>query len=643
MNHPTLALEAIAIEKRKRNSHILTSKQLIYSFIMKAFLSDLKVGDKIDLYDDEQWKVAIIKDINTSTRQYQFHLSFDRYYERECHIDSWFERQEYNRWISCDTTISYNKIIQPLNTHTAHHDNTASKSCHNLSYDICKKCRRKCCLSCFIVRDYGNSTDSNSNIYCKQCLQICHKQQKCDYIHGNKCSQCNKENICMKCSYIHIYNKLNGKLISRQCYECYPLIQSQLIFIIAKSMFNSNSSSKINIDTNILKLITNYVFNTILHCKYHNCPEYMSASIPKNKRQYDYNNISLFNKNIICSNIDPNCVFICNVHAKERSMYTYCHHPGYEALIHTVDTSYINQTKLRCGTIENYHYPANTAQRCYHCEGNICIVCDKIIKCTECGKVCHHSKCDYQDYIVLGNNNYYTQLIQCKDCHSIKVYKNQLDITKIICKSMVVYNTNDVWICDALNIDGNHNIIELITNYYFSGDLTLKFLVQPLTHNTAKNGSWCIDDESGYFGQITKLKVCCYGKHGHSKILFKMIIPFTGQILNKMIYSKKLTSLKRCVIDNKNEYIFIKYVDKNDKKLVECKNKITGEFANINISCLEKYYSKVTDLIDKKKENDTLILYVLNGPRYYSKVDQLESVQCIVDAKIEQDVYDVMD
>ncbi len=132
---------------------------------MASFLSGLKVGDKIDFYDEAQWKVAIIKGIKKSTGQYQFHLSFDRYYEMESHIDSWFERQDCNQWISCST-----EIIQPLNTHTPYHGESShnSESCHNLEYNFCKKCGRKCCLSCFVIRDYGDSSASKNTTYCKE-------------------------------------------------------------------------------------------------------------------------------------------------------------------------------------------------------------------------------------------------------------------------------------------------------------------------------------------------------------------------------------------------------------------------------------------------------------------------------------------
>ena len=535
--------------------------------------------------------------------------------------------QDQQQWISA-SIMWYNKIIQPLNTHTAYHDNKTSKLCHNLSYDVCVKCRRNCCLSCFIVRVYDDSYYSKSFIYCKQCMQISHQRENCDYIHGIKCTQCQKENVCIKCGYIHIYNKLNGTLASRQCYECHPLIQYQLIFIITKAMFNS--SSKTMTDINILKLITNYAFNSTLHCQYENCCGQLSLSPILNNKPSD---LTISRKGIICTNIDTNYVLVCYkhswLHIKEQSIYY--DEPGYESLINTVDSSYTNKTKLRCGTINSYHYPENTANNCYHCKGEICMECDKVIKCTECEKVCHDKKCDFQDYIVLcEDNNHYKQSIQCKDCYSAKAYRNELNIIKIICQSMITSMHSE------LNTSMNENIIELITKYYYTKNLTLQFLVGPLTQNTIKNNSWCIDDESGYFAQITKLKLCRYGKHGHLKIFFKMIIPYTGQISDKMIRRMQLKSLQRCVIDDTVKYIFIKYVD-GDKKLVECEDEITGETVNINISPLEKYYTKVTDLIDAKKENDKVILSVIKGPRstHHSELEQLELVQCIFDAKID--------
>eukprot|EP01084_Bolivina_argentea_P010048 18738_1 len=161
--------------------------------------SSLKVGDKIDFYDQEDkvtahWKVAVITYIQTYKAQNK----------------------------------DYIKMIQPLNTHTPHHDPN-SISCsyeldRNFSTDCCTKCKRECCKFCFVIKMNDESHNSKTTIFCKECVQICHKNKKCDYIYADKCRTCQKK-CCTKCSFIHIYNRSNGKLISHECYQCYPLKQ----------------------------------------------------------------------------------------------------------------------------------------------------------------------------------------------------------------------------------------------------------------------------------------------------------------------------------------------------------------------------------------------------------------------------------
>eukprot|EP01084_Bolivina_argentea_P217612 369443_1 len=576
---------------------------------MDSFFSSLKVRDKIDFYDEEDktvhhWKVAVIQDIKTYKSEYNIHLSFNRWYGTyHCHIDSDWECEKCNKWISSKALYTDFKILQPLNTHTPYHDPN-SKSCsyefeRNFgTYSICcTKCARECCSFCFVVRFSDNSVDSKS-IFCKECVQICHKNDKCQDSYADKCTTC-QNRCCRKCSFILIYNRSNGKLISCECYQCYPFKQYQLILTITQSMFRKSSTT--NTDINILKLITDFVHNTTLKCEYNNCSQHNILRIPRRNLSI----VSLLHT--IYIDIDRDCAFICNNHV---------YYWG-------------NVSKLRCTTIQNCHFPDNVTN-CGHCQSRkICIECDKIIKCIECGKVCHRfcgdSQGSYQDYMIINNEKQSRKVLltQCKDCYSSKRYKYQFNITKLICKSMFLQNQT---------MEFEMNLIELILNYYFE-DLWSQFSVLPTTPFQIQNGSWRIDVKSGYPGKVTELKMCKTGKHGHKKFTYKLLIPYTGQIL--FIMHRQFDMFMTCVMKT-DKYIFNGYED-NEKKLVQCKNQKTGEQIKIAISP----FDKLIDLIGKKGDDEKLILYVLSGLKCSS--EKLEVVQCIVDAKIEQDVYDVMD
>eukprot|EP01084_Bolivina_argentea_P010047 18737_1 len=209
------------------------------------FLSSLKVGDKIDFYDEEDkvpahvhWKVAVIKDIKIYKNECNIHLLFNRWYGTY-HIDS--KLRKCNKWIYLKSQGKYYKIIQSLNTHTPHH-HPNSKSC---SYELqrnfrkctdpCTKCKRVCCSLCFVIKISYDSSIPKNNVFCQECIQICHQNETCRYSYSDKCSTCQMQ-CCTKCSFIHIYNRSNGKLISRECYKCYPLKQYQLILTIIQSM-----------------------------------------------------------------------------------------------------------------------------------------------------------------------------------------------------------------------------------------------------------------------------------------------------------------------------------------------------------------------------------------------------------------------
>eukprot|EP01084_Bolivina_argentea_P217613 369444_1 len=565
------------------------------------FFSWLKVGDKIDFFDEEyaHWKVAVIKDIRIHQNECNIHLSFNRVISSSC-------RTTCNKWIYLNSQSKYYKTIQPLNTHALHHDPNSTSCFYELAgkldvkrgSKICTKCKRVCCSSCFVIRISDNSSISKTSIFCKDCSQMCHRNETCHNIYGAKCSTC-QLTYCTKCSSIYIYNRSNGHLTSRECYQCYSLKQYEWILIITQSMLRRSCTT--NADINVLKLITDFVHNTTLRCEYGHCSKH--EILTRSKRD-----VSISLSDAIYIDIDGDHVFICNVHTWSG-----------------------NTNKLSCTTIRNCHFSDNITS-CGHCQSEsrkICIECDKIIKCIECGKVCHRfcgdSQGSYQDYMIINNEKQSRKVLltQCKDCYSSKRYKYQFNITKVICKSMFFQNRK---------MGFEVNIIELILNYYFE-DLWSQFSVLPTTPFQIQNGSWRIDVKSGYPGKVTELKMCKTGKHGHKKFTYKLLIPYTGQIL--FIMHRQFDMFMTCVMKT-DKYIFNGYED-NEKKLVQCKNQKTGEQIKIAISP----FDKLIDLIGKKGDDEKLILYVLSGLKCSS--EKLEVVQCIVDAKIEQDVYDVMD
>ena len=160
----------------------------------------------------------------------------------------------------------------------------------------------------------------------------------------------------------------------------------------------------------------------------------------------------------------------------------------------------------------------------------------------------------------------------------------------------------------------------------------LSHLLQPITAHDLKNNAWCIDDKSGYPGQVTQLKKSKTGKHGHAKITYKLVMPFTGKSSNPM--HPATDQLMRPVM-TKTDYIFIKFINDDDQQVVECKNNETGKISNIIISPQPKYYEKVINSINKKKKNETVILSVLNGPKYSAK--KIAIIQCVVGAKLVND------
>ena len=156
----------------------------------------------------------------------------------------------------------------------------------------------------------------------------------------------------------------------------------------------------------------------------------------------------------------------------------------------------------------------------------------------------------------------------------------------------------------------------------------LEHLLKPMQAHDLKNNTWCIDDKSGYPGQVASLKMSKTGKHGHAKFTYKLIMPHTGKTSNPMHPGND--QLKKPVM-TKEEYIFIKFID-DQEKMVQCKDNKTGKMFNIEISPQAKNYEKVINSINKKKNGEIVILTILKGPKYSTK--KIEMVECVVAAKI---------
>eukprot|EP01084_Bolivina_argentea_P010049 18739_1 len=101
--------------------------------------SSLKVGDKIDFYDQEDkvtahWKVAVITYIQTYKGEYNINLAFNRLYGTYKLISLKAQNKDYI------------KMIQPLNTHTPHHDPNSISCSYELDRmtDYCTKVTDYC-------------------------------------------------------------------------------------------------------------------------------------------------------------------------------------------------------------------------------------------------------------------------------------------------------------------------------------------------------------------------------------------------------------------------------------------------------------------------------------------------------------------
>eukprot|EP00484_Ammonia_sp_Unknown_P001698 CAMPEP_0197021110 /NCGR_PEP_ID=MMETSP1384-20130603/2018_1 /TAXON_ID=29189 /ORGANISM="Ammonia sp." /LENGTH=171 /DNA_ID=CAMNT_0042448871 /DNA_START=63 /DNA_END=575 /DNA_ORIENTATION=+ len=89
-------------------------------------------------------------------------------------------------------------------------------------------------------------------------------------------------------------------------------------------------------------------------------------------------------------------------------------------------------------------------------------------------------------------------------------------------------------------------------------DTDLAHLLQPIQAHDLKNGVWCIDEKSGFPGQVSQIKRSAPGKHGHAKFNYKLVSPFNGKTSNPMHAASD--QLYRAVM-SKRDYLFVDMLD----------------------------------------------------------------------------------
>merc|ERR1719245_2191807 len=89
-------------------------------------------------------------------------------------------------------------------------------------------------------------------------------------------------------------------------------------------------------------------------------------------------------------------------------------------------------------------------------------------------------------------------------------------------------------------------------------------LLEQIHAHDLKHGMWCIDDKSGYPGQVTNLHKSKTGKHGHTKYTYKLVMPHSGKTSNPMHPGKD--QLQRPIVE-KEECTFIKFEDEEQTKV----------------------------------------------------------------------------
>ncbi len=151
-------------------------------------------------------------------------------------------------------------------------------------------------------------------------------------------------------------------------------------------------------------------------------------------------------------------------------------------------------------------------------------------------------------------------------------------------------------------------------------------LLEQIHAHDLKHGMWCIDDKSGYPGQVMQLNKSKTGKHGHTKFTYKLVMPHSGKSSNPMHPGKD--QLQRPTVQ-KEECVFIRFVD-DEQRTVQVRDGKGAERV-IAISPQPRICEKVMGVMDRRAKSDVMVMTVLKAPKYSPK--KVVMVECVVDVK----------
>ena len=161
----------------------------------------LKINDKADVFDitDMRWHIATILKIDHKDHSTEIYI----------HYDAWEDR--YNEWITINHSRITSTKLKQLHTFTPYHAyllDTSIAPCRwgeRSDYKKCDICSRKCCTTCFILKDHDSG-----GYQCKSCMDTIDYRQLFDAIYV---SLYNQYDIDINIIYL-ISNYSKGIIIS---------------------------------------------------------------------------------------------------------------------------------------------------------------------------------------------------------------------------------------------------------------------------------------------------------------------------------------------------------------------------------------------------------------------------------------------
>ena len=146
-----------------------------------------------------------------------------------------------------------------------------------------------------------------------------------------------------------------------------------------------------------------------------------------------------------------------------------------------------------------------------------------------------------------------------------------------------------------------------------------------------RDGMWCIHSETGYSGQINKLKKIKDGKHGHCKVVYELRLPHNNSIKKESFKGKKI--VKQAFVD-KIDYL-ISYYDDTTNQVICYNDDFKEQFLSINNHKNNKIFDKLLKCIeDSGNNNKDCYVTVIEIPKVSLKnEDDVEILQIIYDVK----------